>query len=148
MADTQNAYKTATLCTLLLILKTIYSNLALGAGKLKAGARAKEDNYQNQGPASSESLERLDRLQRCVNNDLENIPYGLVAIWVCYLGLGSANEADVQSHIALTILFTMARYLHTIFYECKASYLRTVAYLLGLIGILGLSILSVALAWA
>lgn len=67
------------LVTVLLVFKFWLTNVMAGGAKGKAGARAPEDTFQNAAP-TPEDVAALDRANRIVSNDLENIPVGLILV--------------------------------------------------------------------
>lgn len=103
----------------------------------------------------------LDRAQRIVNNDQENIPYGLIAMWASALTLSAGKDSQPLTHLILVILFTIARVAHTcvhprligllacllpaplthlprVTYAYKLSLLRTLSWSLGVLATIAL----------
>ena len=70
-----------------------------------------------------------DRWDRIVRNDLENVPYGLILAWACYIAdtetLGNWYEYCISVFI---ILFTIVRYLHTYCYANGIQPWRTILF--------------------
>ena len=131
---------------MLLFFKNLISNLGLGGAKLEAGTRAPEDFYQKQEISDEEEAEaRLKRSQGTVNNDLENIPVGLVITWASLFTIWFGTDNDVRerqalAHVILFSLFVVARALHTVFYTLAFSFPRTTVWTLGLLSVIGIGI--------
>ena len=91
------AIQATSILSVILWMKVVVVNVGLGGAKMKAGTRAPEDTYQlKKEDVTPESMQLQDRVQRMVNNDLENIPYTMVLSWCAlfciYLGSGSTTE--------------------------------------------------------
>jgi uncharacterized membrane protein YecN with MAPEG domain len=102
------------ICTALLYIKFFVSNMGLGGAKNNAGRRAPEDFYQKTGLTEEEQQAAdaaVDRAQRIVNNDLENIPFGLIIIWA-----STVSPTAILPHVILVALYTFLRISHTISY--------------------------------
>lgn len=69
---------------------------------------------------------KSERWQRMVNNDMENIPLGLIVLWACVI---CRANSIVTSICALGFLF--ARILHSICYAKHWQPWRTVTYVIG-----------------
>ena len=124
--------------------KVFVTNIGLGGAKMYAGTRPAEDTYQKSAEtATEEEKQNLDRAQRIVNNDLENIPYTMVLAWgsvYCIgqsaaAGSGSSSSVDraALAHIALFTLFTVSRYAHSIVYMRGLSTVRSIVWLIGVL---------------
>ena len=116
----------ASVVTLILLVKSIFSNLVLGWAKYVVGARAPEDTYQKnissddneQDEESVSARDFLGRSQRIVNNDLENIPIGLIVVWASAL-----CQVEEKMHLVLCGLFAAMRVFHTISYmQVRCAY--------------------------
>merc|ERR1712224_237614 len=95
-----------------------------GIENLKIKKEIDNENYQQAEGANVTAEEEnadelykkaeqdLARYQGVVNNDLENLPTGILLYWVAGLATTS-NAGTVQ---ILMIVFTIARLLHTICY--------------------------------
>ena len=102
--------------------------MATGGARIKSGGRPPEDqklfskegnqNFDGQGreetPEQKSANETTQRKLRIVQNDLENIPIGMLLMYISLL----TNYSPV-GHITMTILFTVSRVFHTISYEYK-----------------------------
>jgi hypothetical protein len=113
------------------------SNIHLGAMRLLAGKRPKEDTYQRKaGNVRPEDLAAEDRARRIVSNDLENIPFACiitVASLCCLVAckrysLHVSFQWHCGVHCASLFAFTALRFAHTIAYSRKASYPRAIIY--------------------
>jgi uncharacterized MAPEG superfamily protein len=132
--------------TVILWLKVLYSNVILGGAKMKAGKRAPEDTYQSSSDkVKPEAIAAVDRCQRIVNNDLENIPYGLITAWAAIFSIGKAVASGGSSdyytaHAVLIIAFAVSRIAHTMTYAMALSYARSIAWVLGVLSVIGMGI--------
>ncbi len=131
------------LVTAILWVKVLYSNLMLGGAKMKAGKRAPEDTYQMSADrVKPEALVDVDRAQRIVNNDAENVPYALIAAWAslfCMMPLTGSEEIYI-THSVLVITFGVMRIGHTIAYRFALSYLRSGFWIFGVFATIGMII--------
>jgi len=84
---------------------------------------------------AKEELPQVQRAARAWLNDLENIPIFL-GLGVAYILVG----ASPSSAAWLFLAFTVARYLHTLFYLCGVQPWRTVAYAVGVVCLFIMSI--------
>merc|ERR1719295_2059612 len=71
-----------------------------------------------------------ERWRRIVNNDMENIPLGLIILWAQVIV--NANSATTS---VVTILFTAARITHTVCYYYSIQPYRSIAFFVGLLSI-------------
>jgi hypothetical protein len=132
-------------CTLLLAIKVSYCLLKEAKLKGALGGRAPEDvslNPQRKpqqfgklvGP--EKLLEKQQRWGRICGNDLESIPIALIIAW------GSVVCGSPASyHIPLIATYTIARYLHTLFYA-MGSLLRPVAFGIGLLCVYSMGLIA------
>lgn len=132
------AVQATAVLSVLLWTKVFVTNIGLGGAKMYAGTRPAEDTYQKSAEtATEEEKQNLDRAQRIVNNDLENIPYTMVLAWgsIYCIGSAAARSGGVDSaalaHIALFTVFTVSRYAHSIVYMRGLSSARSIAWLIG-----------------
>ena len=94
--------------------------------------------------AVKEELPQVQRAARAWLNDLENIPIFLV-FGAVHIALGAAPAAVPW----LFMIFTGARYLHTLLYLTGIQPWRTVAYAIGIVCLFTLSIqILLALPWS
>eukprot|EP00457_Paulinella_chromatophora_P015838 gb/GEZN01016522.1/.p1 GENE.gb/GEZN01016522.1/~~gb/GEZN01016522.1/.p1 ORF type:complete len:175 (-),score=20.43 gb/GEZN01016522.1/:262-786(-) len=162
--------QTTAICTALLWLKFVVSNVSLGGAKLQAGARAPEDVYQKKPPTTGTELrqqdfgdkpppqpplelQNLDRAQRIVNNDLENIPLTLIMSWASVLVIALCSPSKVQdglakAHTIFIVIFTAMRILHTIAYSMKKSSARSLFWIIALLCSFGTSFNCIAAAFS
>ena len=89
-----------------------------------------------------------------VRNDMENLPFGLILIWASALciistqvititGPNSETLKLIKAHIALTIIFCVVRYMHTIVFALRLLHrVRTVLWFVGVFSTLGLGIVG------
>lgn len=140
-----NPLQTTAILTVVLWAKVFATNIGLGGAKNNAGGRAPEDTYQkSEGEASEEEKEALDRAQRIVNNDLENIPYTMVMAFgsavIIYL-VGSADNYDLSlAHTVLYAVFVAMRFAHSITYAKGISTGRSLVWLVGVLASFGIGI--------
>ena len=109
-------------------MKQLLSNCATGGARVKSGGRPPEDQKlfskegeqdfigasREESPEQKAANEVTQRKLRIVQNDLENIPIGMLLMYISLL----VNSNHI-SHIVFTILFTVSRVFHTISYEHK-----------------------------
>lgn len=136
------------------------TNLRLGAAKAKAGLRAPEDKFQNTSP-TADDVATADRASRVVSNDIENIPLGLICIWASLISILATQVFDplagrlddyhsdlLAAHMAFTIIFCVARYLHSIIYSLGLpTLIRSTFWLFGVLAMLGVAIVGVIAAF-
>lgn len=141
------AIQATSIVTLSLWIKVLYSNLVLGGAKVKAGKRAPEDTYQmSQDRAKPEALAEVDRTQRIVNNDMENVPYGLILAWgsiFCLSRLATVDDQLYTAHSVLVAVFGGMRVGHTIAYRFALSYTRSALWLGGVLSTIGLGVVAI-----
>ena len=100
--------------TLLLLIKFIVVNARWAAARGRAGLRAPEED-QNTQPTDAD-ITAAERTRLVVQNDLENLPLGLMVIWAAALCVGLSNASCsgltdhprpslVSAHMSLTIIF-------------------------------------------
>jgi len=143
-----NPLQSTAVLTVVLWTKVFATNLGLGGAKNNAGARAPEDTYQtSQDKASEEDVASLDRAQRIVNNDLENIPYTMVmafgsAVIIYLVGVSNYESAKGLSlaHTVLYAVFVTARIGHSIAYAKGISVGRSLVWLVGVMASFGIGI--------
>ncbi|OQS03853.1 hypothetical protein THRCLA_03859 [Thraustotheca clavata] len=127
------------ICSLLLYIKFVASTIIGARKKFASGNRAPEetrngDGYKQDFGLHSDDEEdqnaRLEdmRWQRIVENDMENIPLGLIFAWAAALTNGNHTQT-----IVATVVFTLCRFTHTISYANAWSKPRIAAFLLGVI---------------
>ena len=92
---------------------------------------------------STEDWSLAGRIQRTLANDVEYIPYFffLLLLMFCRVDLVSqTNHRYLARTLIYGVVFTLARYLHTIGYLIKNSYGRILGFLLTIIILIAISI--------
>eukprot|EP01083_Nonionella_stella_P318808 1167222_1 len=133
-----SAAKIVAICNLALILKYFMTIIFQGIRR----TRAPEDGFQP--PSITESKEPLTgdksgfseekRWQRIVLNDLENVPIGIVMMWLSLFVSGNPTVTAVCA-----IGLTLGRCLHTLCYIYKLMPWRAVGWLIGILSTLTLT---------
>ncbi|KAI8820373.1 uncharacterized protein EV422DRAFT_68085 [Fimicolochytrium jonesii] len=152
--DTQ-AFAATSLATTVLLVKFLMTVGIQGGHRFKAGSRPPEDAklglaskigkgvVQNYGVGEADKNDdpkvkkaKMDSLRwnRIVMNDLENIPFGLIAAWSSLLAPFSAKV-----HTVLVLGFAAARVFHTIVYAKELQPHRGAAWGAGWVFIFGLA---------
>mmetsp|Transcript_53673 Transcript_53673/g.100593 ORF Transcript_53673/g.100593 Transcript_53673/m.100593 type:complete len:161 (+) Transcript_53673:32-514(+) len=146
-------FQTSSILSFLLYLKYFTTNQRWGLLKGNANMRAPED-FINNPDATADDVEAANAAGRIVQNDLENIPFGLVFMWasaLCILGAqvaGKDVESSCLAHVVLSVIFFTARVLHTVVYSVlKVFVLRAVLFFVGTSALLGLGIVSMVEAF-
>eukprot|EP00300_Choanocystis_sp_HF-7_P036700 c52586_g1_i1.p1 GENE.c52586_g1_i1~~c52586_g1_i1.p1 ORF type:complete len:160 (+),score=36.96 c52586_g1_i1:44-481(+) len=107
-----------------------------GKAKGKAGVRPNEDSkFFGQQDITKQATEEVERWNRIVMNDLENIPMGLIIIWASTL-----TAENATAHLILCITFCVGRYLHTVSYALGLQPWRSLSYFLGLLSVIAMLI--------
>ncbi|SDO45112.1 MAPEG family protein [Vreelandella arcis] len=115
------------LATVLLFFKMFAISAYQGVHRIgKLTFKTPEDAALAGQKAAKEELPQVQRAARAWLNDLENIPIFL-ALGVAYILVGASPGLAAW----LFPVFTVARYLHTLFYLGGIQPWRTVAYLVG-----------------
>ncbi|GMI28301.1 hypothetical protein TeGR_g5851, partial [Tetraparma gracilis] len=143
-----------------LLCKSVLSNFALGAAKVKTGSRAPEDtslfsglgagaqDFDGSGKEYRDTAHEKHvkaaqaRANRIIGNDHENIPITLI---LAFGGLLANPNAAV--HCALVGGFTLSRLAHTFFFYKALQPWRAIAYGAGLTCTLGLALNGVVAAF-
>lgn len=125
--------------TILLFLKMFALSAYQGFHRIgKMTFKTPEDAALVGKKPASEELPQVQRAAKAWLNDLENIPIFL-GLGVAYVLVGASPAFAVWLFMA----FTAARYLHTLFYLGAVQPWRTVAYMVGLLCMFGMSFLIV-----
>jgi len=144
-----SALQATAILSLILFLKVVVINLYLGYAKNNAGGRSPEDKYQQEeGQVTQESVQAQFRAQRMVNNDLENVPYGMILGWGALLCINFVQDEEAKdsyslTHIVAFTTFVVGRVLHSLFYAFAVSLFRSLSYLLGVIAMFAISVNAV-----
>ena len=145
----QLALRTTVACTTVLLGKFYLSLFKQGITRFAVGSRAPEDgavtmlskgkvqNF-NSGEADDKAVkphhkEAEQRWLRIVQNDLENIPFGLLVGWAGLLTGGTS------AHSTLFTVFTACRILHTVFYAAGVQPWRAIAFSAGVFSVAGMT---------
>jgi hypothetical protein len=141
LASPHHAVQASVVVTFVLWLKFVASCLWLSITKGKAGVQAPSDGSGNPVAALA-----ADRAQRIVNNDLENIVWGLIIMWASWFTVYVSNKGvprrnnAMKAHMAFTALFLVGRLAHTATYATALSRPRSVAWLVGLLATFGMAL--------
>lgn len=143
-------------CTAAIVAKAFVTYGKQGMAKVKAGNRPPEDGalFPKDGKASKQDfglevstdqrvLERkmeAERWNRIVGNDLECIPFGLIAMW----GASIVCKKDSKVLRPSMLLFTISRILYTLMYANARQPWRAMSWFGGWIGVGGMLSASVA----
>ncbi|KAI8619319.1 hypothetical protein BC830DRAFT_1104658 [Chytriomyces sp. MP71] len=146
----QVARQTTAVVSLGLLVKFYFTTIVQGGTRFKSGSRPPEDGRskravvpQNFGIASAEGetedakhakLAEL-RWVRIVQNDLENVPMGLIVAWSSL-----QNPYNATVHAVAVAVFGISRYVHTWAYAKGKQPHRTIAWLAGVASTLTLAI--------
>ena len=93
------------------------------------GDAPKQDLGQNTAEVALESRLKEKRMLNVTQNDFENLPFGLIAMFSSLL-----FAKDPNVHIAAAISFTVARVLHTLVYMYGKQPWRAIFYWVAMIG--------------
>eukprot|EP00490_Sorites_sp_Unknown_P029180 CAMPEP_0114667268 /NCGR_PEP_ID=MMETSP0191-20121206/34074_1 /TAXON_ID=126664 /ORGANISM="Sorites sp." /LENGTH=136 /DNA_ID=CAMNT_0001917113 /DNA_START=152 /DNA_END=562 /DNA_ORIENTATION=+ len=124
-----------------------------GLAKGKANLRAKEDPNNNPN-ATADDVEKANHAGRIIQNDIENLPIGLVVIWASFTTIGTSltllenAEGVCITHLAFTSMFCIFRVLHTIIYELHLGIPRSIVFILSMCCLFGLMILMLVAAFS
>lgn len=97
--------------------------------------RPEDAEAYGDGEAATSEIPVVDRAQRALRNDVENIPIFLFLAWSCM-----ALEVWPAALPVYFGLFVLARIGHTLFYLTSTQPARTIAYAIGVFVNVGLSI--------
>ena len=116
------------LATVLLFLKMFGVAMFQGVTRKKHDAFAKPEDAEFYGDGGVADAEHpaVDRAQRTLRNDLENVPIFLFLAW-CVVEL---NVWPTGAPIYFG-LFVLSRYAHTAFYLNPTQPYRTISYAIG-----------------
>lgn len=129
-----NALTVYALCVVVLVLKMFALSCYQGFFRLryKAFTNSEDAAVFNRAPCEAE-LAQVTRAAKAWANDLESIP-----AFFALGGLAIAVSAPASITAGLSVVFTLARVLHTLVYLNGAQPWRTVFYGLGILCLLGL----------
>merc|ERR1712195_33144 len=145
--------KTTMICSVVLLLKQLFSNMGTGGARVKSGGRPPEDqklftkegnqDFDGHGRESSPEQTLADqntmRKLRIVQNDLENVPIGMLLMFISLL----VSSQYPTSHMVFTILFTFSRIVHTVSYELKLQPHRALGWFGAVIAMLGFAVIGI-----
>ncbi|ETV94533.1 hypothetical protein H310_11833 [Aphanomyces invadans] len=157
MPATATDVRIATLCTLALYIKYFVTLTIQGSTKFKTASRPPEDMSFAASSApqqrafipetSEEDLEaakaREARWSRILGNDVENLPFGIIMAWVAIVAGGNGTVTSVAF-----ILYTVCRIVHTIAFANAVFLPRTIAFQVGVVSTVVLSINAIAGSFA
>jgi glutathione S-transferase len=154
MAELVIAKKATVAATALLALRAVVVMWIQGGNRFKTGYRPPEDaalgpaNGKSQGFGLQQRSEKEQdekklkyyqeletRWARIVQNDLENIPIGLLVAW----GSLQAPPANPTLHAALVMGFVVGRFGHTWAYAKAKQPHRTLFWAAGVLSMLGMA---------
>ena len=95
-----------------------------------SGGRAGGGRGGGGGGRRKRRFDSKERWKRIVMNDLENIPMGLIILWVNPL----CDANGIVTSIC-AIIFAVCRIAHTIFYLYSLQPFRSIAYFIGVLSI-------------
>ncbi|MFG6667472.1 MAPEG family protein [Halomonas sp. HNIBRBA4712] len=125
--------------TVLLFVKMLATGLYQGYHRItKMTFKTPEDARMAGKEPASEELPQVQQASKAWSNDLENIPIFL-ALGVAYVLVGASPAFAGWLFMA----FTAARYAHTLAYLAKLQPWRTIAYGVGLLCMIAMSVLIV-----
>merc|ERR1712216_510216 len=135
-------FRIVLVCTAVIVVKFIATSTIQGGLKTEAGTRAPEDKFGGRkqsfqapskvdDPILKSALERADRWNRIVANDVENLPMGLIVLWASMM---SAYWPNFQA--CCTIVWCVARCGHTTAFSFGLQPHRTVCWLCATLSIL------------
>eukprot|EP00271_Cylindrocystis_brebissonii_P018908 TRINITY_DN5514_c0_g1_i1.p1 TRINITY_DN5514_c0_g1~~TRINITY_DN5514_c0_g1_i1.p1 ORF type:complete len:184 (-),score=16.20 TRINITY_DN5514_c0_g1_i1:737-1288(-) len=147
--ELQAALKVTMLVTAILLFKFIFTALTQAAKTGAAGLRAPEDASSFGGKkqvgfnlvsktdsAESKADAKLvmasARWKAIVNNDLENIPFGLLVIWAALICQIITDNGSTKVYTISVIIFGVARVLHTLSYAAALAAPRSLSFAAGL----------------
>ena len=146
--------------TAILYLKLLITQIIQGSMKKKAGLKGPEDGgkgfssvasaaperLNDDGSCNHEAYEAAQRWGRILGNDLENIPIGLIVMWAAASII--TTKPYEQPFLGYAIAFCVARILHTLAYAFGQQPFRTIAFLIGVIAVIGMLVLTIQVAFA
>ena len=100
--------------------------------------------------SDSEITVTVQRKERMLANDLENIPLNLVVFWGAYILQNSVNNTNsdegqegTQALTALFIIYTIARVGHSLCYNFALQPARSISFVIGELAFVSTLILSI-----
>lgn len=144
------AHKVTMVCTLVLFLKLFVTTLIQGGKRFAGGTRPPEDNKlslakkhkvkQSYGMVDADTVKQKHveadiRWQRIVHNDLENVLIGLILAWASLM-----SPYSVLVHCIATIVFTVARVIHTYAYANEKQPHRAFWWFMACLGMMAMAI--------
>jgi glutathione S-transferase len=113
---------------LVLVLKMVAVGSYTSSIRIRRGVYATPEDYQLQGQPPKQADEDVERARRAHRNDLENIlPFFGVAFFYCL-----TQPSMFMARIYL-VGFATARVLHSVFYIRQRQPQRTIAFMVGLV---------------
>jgi glutathione S-transferase len=149
------AFQSTLLITFILFIKFFLTACIQSSKRTAAGTRPPEDFKHKKDPGANFSYnthpvtdatlaayEADARWRRIVANDLENLPYGMI---IATLAMLSASSGI--AHVVLYALFGFFRVLHTIAYALALQPVRSIAYVMAVLCVLGIAINGIVGIW-
>lgn len=144
-----NLLRHTLLVTFLLILKFMCCLLLQGKARILAGSRPPEDqslfpkagaqNFDGVGKFKDDDVkgrkrkESESRWLRLIQNDLENLPLGLIVAWSSLL-----CDPNVTAQMVLLWTFCIGRVAHSYAYANAMQPMRVITWLTGIVGMVGM----------
>mmetsp|Transcript_21195 Transcript_21195/g.23993 ORF Transcript_21195/g.23993 Transcript_21195/m.23993 type:complete len:169 (+) Transcript_21195:206-712(+) len=135
-------FKIVVLCTAAIFLKYLLTLTIQGGKRFGGGTRPPEDSAlpfakgipqhfglnpsTKDNPKIKAAIQADVRWQRIVGNDVENLPIGLLIMWVTLL---TPSTSNCCCHGLLAIGWTASRIMHTFFYASRIGLPRGLAYM-------------------
>lgn len=131
MSFLEDPLLTASILVPLLMLKVWATFGIQGKVQRRAGKGVKEDWNRNPNP-TPDDIELCDRWLRLTQNDLENIPFGIIAMLFSALATTSpfVSNGVRGFQIACQVFYCVFRLAHTLLMAFQIQPWRTVAYFL------------------
>jgi prostaglandin-E synthase 1 len=143
MSVDAQALRIYAVCVVALVLKMALVGVRTGAVRTRQRVTLNpEDAKQFKSKLVETDPPDVARAKRCHLNDLENIP----AFWILglvYLAFG----ASATGMLAYGATFTVARFLHTLFYLRGMQPYRSIVFTVGTLSLLGLCVNILARAF-
>jgi uncharacterized MAPEG superfamily protein len=162
----QEMIKSSIWCTLLLVTKFFMTIMLQGSSRVAAGSRPPEDELIFGTKAGKQSLDGSKKFKaddikgvrakkkemrwlRLVQNDLENIPLGLITAWASVLCIQSSPGSPKENvmHNILFWAFTISRIAHSIVYSFQLQPHRALAWFVGVVATVGMCINALVVVW-
>jgi len=131
-------FRVFAVCAAILVFKMALTGSMTGFMRLRRGAYITAEDYAFMGKTAAPPDEAVERLRRVHLNDLENIVPFLILGHVYVLSSPSVGLA-----VTLFIIFTAARLVHSITYLASLQPWRSIAFEVGQITLVVMTVLLV-----